>query len=560
MTDLESSGRTPVFESDSSDLLFPTLSPTVLHELEQFGEVRDLAAGEALYRAGDAVWDFSVLLEGEVQVLRDDESHELVVAYSPGQFIGELGLLTGQRAFLMARATMPSRVLAIPEDSFRLLMSTRPSISDIIFGALIARREALRTSSGALAIRIIGSEYSPDALALRTFASRNRLPYTWVGLEDADDVGVLLASMGLSAGDTPVAVTPTVVLRRATPGEFAEVLGLTYHSVPGHIFDLVVVGLGPSGLAASLYGASEGLDTVALDAVAPGGQAGASSRIENYAGFPNGISGGDLAARSSIQAVRLGARLVSPCVVSGLRAENGFHVVALADNSEIPCRAVIIATGASYRRLALSKLEQFEGNGVYYAATDLEARSCRGADVVVVGGGNSAGQAAIYLSEGGSRVCVVVRRADIGDSMSSYLVDRIVADPNIEVLTETEVDALDGSSHLERITVVHTPSDQRRTLDCVALFCFIGAQPETSWLNGTVALDDKGFVLTDRSIPAPVLSDPLFVSRDPLPFETSTPGVFAVGDVRLGSMKRVAAAVGEGSSAVRSVHEFLAMG
>jgi len=551
--------RSALVEADRSDPRFPAFSPKVLAEVSQFGEVRALAIGDVLYRAGEARWDFFVLIEGAVEIIRDNESQDVVVRYGPGQFIGELGLLTGQRAFLTARATASGSVLLIPHDSFRQLMATKPSISDVIFGALVARRETLRATAAAEAVQIIGSRFSREALALRTFATRNRIAYAWIDLEEAEDVGVLLASKGLRAGDTPVAITPTGVLRHPTPGQFAEELGMTYHPIPGRTFDLVVVGVGPAGLAASVYGASEGLDTVSLDAVGPGGQAGSSSRIENYAGFPNGISGGDLAASTAVQAQRLGAWLVSPCEVSGLRTEHGYHVVSLIDQSEVPARGVIIATGARYQRLDISNLDQFEGNGVYYAATDLETRSCSGADVVVVGGGNSAGQAAIYLSQGGSRVSIVIRRPDLTASMSRYLIDRINADPDIEVLADTQVRSLVGANHLEEVVLEHTPSQKRRSKPCVALFCFIGAEPATSWLSGTVALDSKGFILTDRSIPLDALDDPVFSGRDPLPFETSSPGVFAVGDVRLGSMKRVAAAVGEGSSAVRSVHEFLAM-
>jgi thioredoxin reductase (NADPH) len=558
MTERDRGTRSALAIADPSDQRFPVFSPEVLEELAEFGEHRELAAGDALYHAGEARWDFYVLIEGEVEVVRDDESEQLVVVYGPGQFVGELGLLTGQRTYLTARATRNGLVLVIPHDAFRRLMATKPTISDTIFGALIGRRETLRTTSGGQAVQIMGSRFSRDALALRTFAARNRLAYAWIDLEEADDVGVLLASRGLRPSDTPVVITPTGILRHPTPGEFAEQLGLTYHPIPGRTFDLVVIGVGPAGLAASVYGASEGLDTVSLDAVGPGGQAGSSSRIENYAGFPNGISGGDLAARTAVQAQRLGAWLVSPCEVSGLRVENGFQVVSLVDQSEVPTRAVIVATGARYQRLAISNLEQFEGNGVYYAATDLEARSCSGSDVVVVGGGNSAGQAALYLSQEGSRVSIVVRRSDLSSSMSKYLIDRIAADPTIEVLTDTEVRALNGDTHLESVVFEHTPSEHRYAKECVALFCFIGAEPATSWLNGAVAVDEKGFVLTDRSLPAEILADYRLAGREALPFETSAPGVFAVGDVRLGSMKRVAAAVGEGSSAVRSVHEYLA--
>jgi thioredoxin reductase (NADPH) len=559
VTQSDPDNRTPIVVADPSDRRFPVFSAEVLEELAEFGERRQLAAGEVLYHAGESTRDFYVLLEGAVEIAREDDSQQLLVAYSAGQFIGELGLLTGQRTFLTARSTRDGVVLVIPQDSFRRLMATKPTISDTIFGALVARREMLRSNSVAETIQIIGSRFSREALALRTFAARNRLAYAWIDLEEAEDVGVLLASKGLRPGDTPVVITPSGVLRHPTPGQFAEQLGLTYHPIPGRTFDLVVIGVGPSGLAASVYGASEGLDTVSLDAIGPGGQAGSSSRIENYAGFPNGISGGDLAARTAVQAQRLGAWLVSPCEVTGLRFEHGFHIVSLVDQSEVPARAVIIATGARYQRLAISNLEEFEGNGVYYAATDLETRSCSGSDVVVVGGGNSAGQAAIYLSQGGSRVSIAIRRPDLSTSMSRYLIDRIEADPNIEVRPQTEVRGLEGTGHLESVILEHTATGTRTAKSCVALFCFIGAEPATAWLRGHIALDEKGFVPTDRSIPADSLDSPIFAEREPLPFETSAPGVFAVGDVRLGSMKRVASAVGEGSSAVRSVHEYLAM-
>jgi thioredoxin reductase (NADPH) len=561
VTDASPNGSEPIFDagSDPSDVRFPTFGPEELLQLAEFGEEITVGAGDTLYRAGESSGSFYVLLEGGIDVVREGEPDEVVVRYPAGHFIGELSLLTDQRTYLTARVTEPGRVLLVSHDEFRRLMATKPSISDVIFGALVGRREALRASDAAIAIRIIGSRYSSEALALRTFAARNRLAYAWIDLDDAGDVEALLGSMGLSAGDTPVVVTGTAVLRHPTPGEFAEELGLTYHPIPGRVFDLVVVGVGPAGLAASVYGASEGLDTVSLDAVGPGGQAGSSSRIENYAGFPNGISGGDLAARTAIQAQRLGARLVSPCEVAALRSEPGFHVVSLLDQSEVPCRAVIIATGARYQRLDLPDLDRFEGNGVYYAATDLETRSCKDADVVVVGGGNSAGQAAIYLSQQGSRVSIAIRRPDLAATMSAYLIDRIAADPSITVLTETEVDELRGDTHLEEVTLRHNPTGEHQQLDCAALFCFIGALPATSWLPDRIALDEKGFVLTDRGIPEAALEHPVYAGRDPLPFETSEPGVFAVGDVRFGSMKRVAAAVGEGSSAVRVVHEYLAM-
>jgi thioredoxin reductase (NADPH) len=539
---------------------WPLLDPLQVAEIAAFGSEIAVEAGQLLYRAGDDPPNFFVVLEGEVEIVRDGLDELVVVAaHGPGRIVGELNLLTGQRPYLSARVSRSGRLLSVEPDHLRQLMSTKPDLSDTIFQAFVARRQMLRSGGAAGAIRLVGSRFSQEALALRAFANRAGLPHTWVEIEDLDDVGAYLATLGARPEDVPIVVMATVVLRRATPGEFAALLGLTYRSVPGSVTDLVVVGSGPSGLAAAVYGSSEGLDTISLDAVAVGGQAGASSRIENYVGFPNGISGGDLTARAAIQAQRLGARINAPCEVVSLRVESGFHVVVLADGSEIATRSVVIASGARYRRLAVDELERFEGAGVYYAATELEARLCRGSTVTVVGGGNSAGQAAIYLSQQGSRVTVVVRRRQLVETMSHYLIARIEADPNIEVLTHTEVRGLAGDTHLEEVTLEHTESGTRSTVKCGGLFCFIGAIPATAWLNDCVALDRNGFVLTDRALSDEDVARESFGNRDPLPFETSQPGVFAVGDVRHGSMKRVATAVGEGSSAVRSVHDFLAL-
>ena len=533
-----------------------------LEALAEFGIERDVVAGEVLYRAGDNTYDLYVIIDGRVEILRPEVDGDVViVVHEGGGFLGELNLLTGQRVYLTARMASPGRVLAIPPQEFRRLMASKPDLADVIFQELEDRRELLRGGpAGQRTVRIIGSRFSREALALRAFVQRSRIPHEWIEIESLDDVGVFFADLGLPAKTrTPIVITTTGVLHEPTPGQLAEHLGLTFHAAPGYMFDLVVIGVGPAGLAAAIYGASEGLDTVALDSVASGGQAGASSRIENYVGFPSGISGEELATRAALQALRLGARVNAPCEVAGLRPELGYHVVALGDGSEIACRSVIIATGARYQRLAVDGLERFEGNGVYYAATDLEARVCVDADVIVVGGGNSAGQAAIFLAQQGSRVAIAVRRADLTASMSHYLIERIEADPRITLWGSTEVRALHGDGHLERVTVEHTPTGERRDVPCTGLFCFIGADPATDWLDGAIALDDHGFVLTDRNLPDAIARSPFFEGRDPLPFETSLPGVFAVGDVRLGSMKRVAAAVGEGSSAVRAVHEFLAL-
>jgi thioredoxin reductase (NADPH) len=536
---------------------FPVLTPAQLAEVMAFGSERPMAPGEFLFQAGEASYDLFVVLEGGAEIVRfDDADANVIVSYGPGGFVGELNLLTGQRRTLSCRVTEPGRVLVIAEEGFRSLMSGRPALADTIFNALLARREVLRAGQGAEAIRIVGSRYSPQAMSLRAFAEHSHLAHAWIDVEDAEDVGALLASMGLSEHDIPAVITATELMRRPSPAVFAEHIGLTFQAAPGYIFDLVVVGSGPAGLAAAVYGASEGLRTVSLDAVAIGGQAGSSSRIENYAGFPNGISGEALTGRAAVQAMRLGARLNAPCEVVGLRTEPSFHVIVLADGSEIPTRAVIVASGARYRRLDVESLDRFEGAGVYYAATDLEARVCNGTSVLVIGGGNSAGQAAIYLAQNNCRVTIAIRRDDLTQSMSRYLIERIEADPKIDLLTGVEVNDLAGETRLEHVTLAHKATGEQQTIPCSGLFCFIGASPATEWLADGVTLDRDGFVLTDRQLSAA----PTACASGALPFETSVPGVFAAGDVRHGSMKRVAAAVGEGSSAVRSVHERLATG
>jgi thioredoxin reductase (NADPH) len=542
---------------DPDPAAFPVLGAAELSDVAGFGSARAMMAGELLFASGEASYDLFVVLEGEVEVGRFDGDDAVVIAsYGPGGFVGELNLLTGQRRAMSCRVTVGGRVLVVAQEEFRRLMSVRPALAETVFRALVARRELLRTGEGALAIRIVGSRYSPEAMSLRTFAEHSHLAHAWIDVEDAEDLDALLASLGLVAEDIPAVITDTEILRHPSAAVFAEHLGLTFRPTPGYIFDLVVVGSGPAGLAAAVYGASEGLRTVSLDSVSIGGQAGTSSRIENYAGFPNGISGGDLTGRAAVQAMRLGARLNSPCEVAGLRVETGFHVVVLKDGSEIPTRSVIVASGAQYLRLPVEDLERFEGAGVYYAATDLEARVCDGSSVLVIGGGNSAGQAAIYLAQNNCRVTIAVRRAGLAETMSHYLIERIDADPNVELITGVEVRRLTGAARLEQVTLGEVANGgQQRTLDCSGLFCFIGARPATGWLAQEVLLDDDGFVLTDRQLP-----DAQVTGRTvALPFETSVPGVFAAGDVRHGSMKRVAAAVGEGSSAVRSVHERLAM-
>jgi thioredoxin reductase (NADPH) len=536
---------------------FPTLDDAQLAALEALGSRRSVAAGEYLFREGDAAYDFYVVLSGAVEILLHAAGGEerVMVRHGPRRFLGELNMLTGLRAYLSARVAEAGEVLEVPNAVLRQVIATRPGLGDTILSAFLARR-ALLMRGAAEAIRVVGSRFSPETLRIREFLARSGIPHEWVDPDRDEAVERFLREFGVQPEELPVVIVSGSVLRRPTPGALSEYLGLTLDSLPERCFDLVVVGGGPAGLAAAVYGASEGLRTLGVEAFAVGGQAGGSSRIENYLGFPTGISGGDLMQRAVVQAEKFGAHLTSPCTATSLREEAGHLVVHLSDGTDVGARAVIAATGASYRRLEVPRLADFEGGGVYYAATEMEARLCAASPVVVVGGGNSAGQAALFLAESGSPVRIVIRGPDLGASMSRYLVDRIEADPRIEVRASAQVTGLDGDRTLTAVRL--TSAGAESVVACAALFSFIGAEPATDWLSGCAAVDGGGFVLTDRALGEGDLDRRWeALGRRPLPFETSRPGLFAVGDVRAGSTKRVAAAVGEGSASVRSVHEHL---
>jgi thioredoxin reductase (NADPH) len=516
-----------------------------------------MTLGEYLYREGDTTYDFYALRSGAVEiVVRTEGEERLIVRHGPGNFLGELNLLTGQRVFVSARVVEAGEVIVVPRAALQQVIATNPGLGDTILAAFLARR-AILLNGAAVAIRVVGSRFSPESLQIREFLARNRIPHQWLDPDGDAAVEELLRAFAVTPSELPAVIASGVVLRRPTPGSLAGYLGLTIDSLPERCFDLVMVGAGPAGLAAAVYGASEGLRTLVIEMTGVGGQAGASSRIENYLGFPTGISGGDLTERAVVQAEKFGAHFTSPCTAAALREEAGHLIINLSDGTDVAARAVIVASGASYRRLAADRLADFEGNGVYYAATEMEGRLCAGSPVVVVGGGNSAGQAALFLAATGSPVTVVIRGNDLNASMSRYLVDRIEIDPRIEVRANSTITALEGDQTLTSVRVSTEGVDA--VLPCAALFSFIGAEPAATWLSGCAALDELGFVLTDRSLDEGRLDERWAVlDRRPLPFETSYPGLFAVGDVRSGSIKRVAAAVGEGSAAVRSVHEYLA--
>jgi thioredoxin reductase (NADPH) len=538
----------------SDSTAFPTLTPAQLARLSSYGDEHLVTAGESLFVEGQRHYDLIVILDGEADIVYVDAAHDetIIATHGPGRFLGELSLLTGQRSFLRGRMRDDGRVLRINQPEFRRLLAGDPEIGDIIFAAFVARREIIRGGAGAASLRIIGSRYSSRALELLGYVQRQHLAYQWIDLDgdDAEGVGELLTGLGVRPAETPVVVSRVAVLRNPTVGELASYLGLVYEPTSLELLDVVIIGAGPAGLAAAVYGASEGLRTLLVDRVGVGGQAGTSSRIENYVGFPSGISGGELVERAALQAQRLGAQITSPCTVTAIESVCDGYRLTLGDGAVLIARAVVVALGVQYRKLPLDRLADFEGAGVYYAATDLEARVCGPNPVTVIGGGNSAGQAAIFLAQQGAMVTIVIRGQDLSSSMSSYLIDRIDASPSIRVAAHTEVTELHGDSHLQEITLTNNETGTAVRQPCVGLFSFIGAVPFTDWLAGFLELDDKGFILTDTD-----LRD---VGFEPLPFETSRPGVFAAGDVRSRSMKRVAAAVGDGSSAIRSVHQRLA--
>ncbi len=543
---------------------FPTLTPAQIDRLHRFGEERPTREGELLFREGDPHYDFFVILDGEVEIIdHPGPSPRVLARHGAGRFLGEVNMFTGQRVYLTGRVSKPGRVLAIPPERLREIVAMQPDLSDLIVNAFLMRRLILLGGPATETLRIIGSRYSRDTLRLREFAVANRLPHIWMDLEADPHAEAMLRELGIKPEETPIVVWQGREVRRnPSSAELVELVGLDVGRGTGELLDLVVVGAGPAGLAAALYGASEGLRTVTVEAVAVGGQASTSSKIENYLGFPAGISGADLAARARLQAEKFGAYISMPSEAVKLHCEGDAYEVELANGTRLTTHSVIIATGASYRRLPVPRMRELEGAGVYYSATETEAILCRGDAVVIVGGGNSAGQAAVFMAEEARRVYVLIRGGDLGKSMSRYLVARIENTPNIEVLTHTEVVELMGDNYLTGIRARNKRTDEVRELSARALFVFTGADPHTEWLRGTVAMDEHGFILTGPALPHAQNRTQGWAleSRGPHLLETSLPGVFATGDVRSGSTKRVASAVGEGSIAVRMVHEYLAHG
>ncbi|MFC7362242.1 FAD-dependent oxidoreductase [Nocardioides astragali] len=535
------------------------LDDTDLVRLRAYGTSHEVAAGDILFAPGEPNENFVVIETAAVDVERPgtpDAPAALLSTHGPGQFLGELNLLTGQTPYLTARVSQAGAVTLIDKEAFARLMREDARLSDRILRMFVARRAYLRSGEGARSVEILGSRWCSESSALRTWAARQQVPHLWLDVDTTK--GAALAS-AVQAGslDLPVAIALGRIERNATPTSLAAMLGLQADHHDDTVRDVVIIGGGPAGLAAALCSASEGLDTLLLEGKSIGGQAAASARIENYVGFPSGIAGGELTSRALVQAHKFGAQVSNPCAVTGLSSVDGDLSVELESGSRVLTRCVVIASGAHYNTLPLDDWTQYENTSIFYAATELEARACAGGPVVIVGGANSAGQAAIFLAEAGSSVTLVLRGTDLEARMSRYLAGRVRAHPDITLSTATSVTALHGSRSLEAVDV-QDASGTVTMLPCVGLFCFIGASPITDYL-GEAARDAHGFVRTDRDLQPHDLGVMWqLMGREPLPYETSIPGVLAVGDVRAGSVKRVAAAVGEGSAAVASVHRLLA--
>lgn len=534
---------------------FPELSDEQITQLAECtnATLRRCRDGDVLIEEGAREFLCYVVLRGAIEILDvSGSAPRSLVVHGPGNFTGDVSHVTGNPAVIRAVARGETVAHAITTAALKRMINLCPEIGDIVMQAFIARRQLLRESADFTGLRVIGSRYSKDSFRIREFLAKNHVMFTWLDIEADPDVRALLDHFGVTEAETPIVACAEMVLRRNPSNrELAEDIGILQEPERA-LYDLAIVGSGPAGLAAAVYGASEGLSTVVLEHVAPGGQAGASMRIENYLGFPTGITGGELTDRAIYQANKFGAKLSVPARVSRLRFAEKYPVLELEEGEPVVAKCLLIATGAEYRRLPVDGCTQFEGCGVYYAATYNEANACRGQDVIVVGGGNSAGQAAVFLASHARRVLVVVRGSDLYDGMSSYLANRLEDTSHVEIHLDSEIVQMRGGAFLAEADLRNRKTGAKRTIATQAVFSFIGATPRTEWLPDEIEKDERGFVRTGASITSQRAS-----GRDPFHLETSRRGVFAAGDVRSRSIKRVASAVGEGSMAIQFVHEYL---
>jgi thioredoxin reductase (NADPH) len=540
------------------DQAFPTLTPEQIARVRAHGNVRQLVPGEVLYTIGQPVVSFFVVTSGSLEVIQPVATGEMIVrVIGAGEFTGEVSLLSGRPSVATLRAAEAAEVVEVRREKLVALVQTDAELSEIIVRAFLLRRAQL-VEGGRGDVLLVGSNHSSDTLRIKEFLTRNLHPYAFIDPDRDEGVQNVLDHFKFAIADIPVLICRgSVVLRNPTNHDIAGCLGFNPELDPTHVRDVVIVGAGPAGLAAAVYAASEGLDTLVLEANAPGGQAGSSSRIENYLGFPSGISGRDLAAAAFTQVQKFGADLMIAEPAARLDCTRGAYGITIENGPLIHGRTVIVASGAEYRKLPLENIEKFEGAGVYYGATFVESQLCEGEEVVVVGGGNSAGQAAVFLSQTARAVHMVIRSTGLAESMSRYLIRRIEENPVIVLRPSTEITALEGKDHLERVKW-RTNNGPEEVHNIRHVFVMTGAAPSTGWLGGCLTLDAQGFIKTGPDLsPEELLAARWPLARPPFLLETSRPGVFAVGDVRAGNIKRVASAVGEGSIAISFVHRVL---
>jgi thioredoxin reductase (NADPH) len=541
------------------DEMWPTLTEAQVARAALHGTTRSVKDGEVLVQAGEVARECFVVTRGQIEIVRPAPAgDDLIGVFGPRMFTGEVNMLSGRRTFVSIRAVGDGEVVEIERESLLRLVQNDSELSDIVMRAFILRRVEL-IAHGFGDVVLLGSLFCASTLRIKEFLTRNSHPYAFIDLDHDPGVQELLDRFNVNEDDVPVMICRgDLVLRNPSNQEIAECLGFNEAIDETQIRDVVIVGAGPSGLAAAVYGASEGLDVLVLESNAPGGQAGSSSKIENYLGFPTGISGQELAARAYTQAQKFGAQVMIAKGAKKLSCERKPYAIEMDDGMRVPARTVIIATGAEYRRLPLENLKRFEGVGVYYGATPMEAQICVGEEVVVVGGGNSAGQAAVFLSRTAKRVYMLVRSNGLAETMSRYLIRRLETSSTIQLRTQTEIVQLEGDFHLERLRWRNNQNGIIESHDIKHVFLMTGAVPSTDWLRGCLMLDNSGFIKTGPDISADELINSKWpLRRPPLLLETSLPGVFAVGDVRRGNLKRVASAVGEGAIAVAFVHQVL---
>ena len=539
---------------------FPVLTPAQIARIRPYAKVRSVRAGEVLFEPGKLGMSCFVVLSGKLDIAMSGLSGDQVfVTYGLGQFSGEVVLISGARSLSRGQVAEPGEFLEISADALRALIARDSELSDIFMRAFLLRRVAL-ISKGLGNVIVLGSQHSSNTLRLREFLARNSHPHSYVDLDNDTGSQELLDRFDIKLEDIPIVIcSGKSVLRNPTNQQLAECLGFAGHFEEHRVYDVAIVGAGPAGLAAAVYAASEGLDALVIESEFPGGQAGASSKIENYVGFPMGISGQELAGRAVVQAEKFGAQMMVGQKVVKIRCDQRPYQLTLEDGRLIEARSIVIASGAQYNKPKVENLERFEGQGIYYAATFMEAQLCTGEEIVVVGGGNSAGQAAVFLAETVRKVYMLVRGKELSETMSRYLIQRIVENPGIELHLQTEIVALAGDSRLNRVTWLNRAKGEESVHEIGHVFVMAGASPRTEWLRGCLALDKQGFILTGRDLDPFLDNAPIKwpLNRPPQMLETSLPAVFAVGDIRSGNVKRVASAVGEGSISIHLVQRAL---